>query len=169
MDLESEIMREHSRRQAGKIAGWVGGDPGRFGRLMDLFLHGEYRLAQRAAWSVGICAERRPELIVPWLKLLLAKMKDPGVHDAVRRNGVRILQFAPIPRRLQGTVADLCFRYVASPDAPIAVRAYSMTVLERIAAEEPELKRELRLVVEQILPYSGAGIRSRARKLLKKL
>ncbi len=169
MNLESEIMREHSRRQASKIAEWVGSDSARFEALMKVFLNGERRVTQRAAWSVSICAERHPALAVPWLKEMIRKMQQEGVHDAVIRNGLRIMQFVDIPRRLQGSVADICFGYLASPDAPIAARAFSMTVLERIAAKEPELKRELKLVIEQLLPYSGPGIRARARKILKKM
>jgi hypothetical protein len=167
VELESEILREHSKRQALRIAGWVGKDQERFRHLLGLFLHGDRMTAQRAAWIVGLCAEDHPELVRPYLKQLVARMREPGVHGAVKRNVVRILQTAEIPRELLGTVATLCFGYLGSASEPIAVRAFSMTVLARIAEREPDLKSELRLVIEQHLPYGSPGIRAHARKVLK--
>jgi hypothetical protein len=167
MNLESEILREHSRVQALRLARWVGSDRRRFRKLMSCFLRGDYRITQRSAWVVGICAERHPELVRPYLGKMIARMQEPGVHDAVKRNVIRILQTVDIPRGLLGIVADICFRYLASIDTPIAVKAFSMTVLARIAEREPDLKRELRIVIEQQLLFGGPAICARARKVLK--
>ena len=169
MDIEYEILKEHSRSQADRIVAWIGNDRKRFGRLMDLFLRGDYRTTQRAAMTVGICAERHPALIRPYLRQMVSRMEEPGVHIAVRRNVVRILQAIDIPPGLLGTVATLCFRYLAAKDSPVAVRVFAMTVLARIAKDEPDLGRELRLVIEQQFPYGSGGFCSRARKVLKGL
>jgi hypothetical protein len=85
MDLESEILKEHSRRQAERIASWVGGDRRRLDRLVKLFLSGEYRVTQRAAWPISICADRYPAMIRLYIPQLVRRMQDPGVHDAVKR------------------------------------------------------------------------------------
>jgi hypothetical protein len=167
MDLESEILKEHSRRQAERIASWVGTDRKRLNRLMKLFLTGEYRVTQRAAWPIGICADRHPAMIRPHIPRLVRRMQDPGVHDAVKRNVVRILQTADIPENLLGTVATLCFGYLSDVHAPVAVKCFSMTVLGRITQREPDLGRELRLVIEQQLPFGTAGLRARAKQVLK--
>jgi hypothetical protein len=167
MDLEHEILREHSKRQALKVARWVGNDKKRFKQLMEAFLNGDYRTTQRAAWIISICADRQPDLIGPWLKPMIQRMQDPGVHDAVRRNVLRILKFVEIPRPMQGIVATLCFDYLSSIDAPIAVKSFSLTVLGRMAEKEPDLRRELGLIVRQMLPYGGPAIRSSGKKVLK--
>jgi hypothetical protein len=169
MDLEAEILKEHSRRQADQLARWVGKDRKRLSQLMKLFLTGEHLVAQRAAWVVGICSDRHPEIIRPYLAKMVDRMQEPGVHDAVKRNVVRILQTADIPRDLLGTVASVCFEYLSDPYAPIAVRACSMTVLARIAQQEPDITRELRLVIEQHLPYGTGAFQSRARQVLRQL
>ncbi|MFH1230679.1 MAG: hypothetical protein V1709_04195 [Planctomycetota bacterium] len=169
MDLEAEILREHSKHQAVGIARCIGADRRRFKKLMELFLHGEYRVTQRSAWIVSQCYEQHPCLITPWLPAMLKKMQEPGVHDAVKRNGVRILQCIEIPDSLLGTVVSLCFDYLNSVDAPIAVKAHSMTVLKRIAEREPGLKRELRDSIELMLPYARPAIHARARMVLKRL
>jgi hypothetical protein len=169
MNLESEILKEHSRRNADRIAAWVGRDRKRLGQVTKLLLAGEYVVAQRAAWVVGICSDRHPDLIAPYLSRLVSRMQEPEVHDAVKRNVVRILQTAEIPKHLLGTVASVCFEYLSDPYAPIAVRACSMTVLARIAKQEPDIGKELRLVIEQHLPYGTGAFQSRARQVLKHL
>ncbi|MEW5797498.1 MAG: hypothetical protein AB1728_00700 [Bacteroidota bacterium] len=136
---------------------------------MDLFLNGEYRVVQRASWIVSHCAESHPALISPWLSRMVKKASDQNVHNAVKRNVVRILQFVDIPKKLQGPAANLCFGFLQSVDTPIAVKAFSMTVLANIAAVQPELKRELSIVIEEMVPYGGPGIRSRAKKVLRKI
>ena len=165
-DLEREILDEHSRRQAERIAAWVGKDAARFARLIALLMRGEDPIPQRAAWAVGICAERHPALAVPHLGKMIARMNRAGAHDAVRRNVLRILQDADVPPGLAGRVAETCFRELNAGDAPIAVKVFAMSAIARLAATRPDLARELRLVIGVQLPYSGAGFRACARKVL---
>jgi hypothetical protein len=98
---------------------------------------------------------------------LIAMMKRPGVHPAVKRNTVRLLQTIEIPKSLLGPVTNLCFDFLTSPKETIAVKVFSMTVLARIARQEPDLEKELRLVVAQQLPLAGGAFRSRARHVLR--
>jgi hypothetical protein len=167
MNLEAEILKEHSKRQAVRIASWVGKDKKRFRQLMASFLKGEYRITQRSAWTVNLCADKHPELIRPYLKQMIRRMQEPGVHDAVRRNVIRILQFIEIPEKLLGEVATVCFNYLSSPGEPIAVRVFSMTVLANIVQKQPDLTNELRFVIEQQLSHGSMGFCSRARKVMK--
>jgi hypothetical protein len=135
---------------------------------MEVFLGNDPLLVQRSSWIVSICVETYPGLAAPWLKQLLRRTQDTGVHVAVKRNVVRLLQFVEIPRTLQGKVTNLCFDFLSAIDAPIAVKAFAMTVLANIAEEEPDLKQEIKLVIEEMLPYGSAGIQSRGKKILKR-
>jgi hypothetical protein len=167
--LKARILKEHSKRQTVRITGWIGADPERFRELMELFLHDERVVTQRAAWIIGHCGERHPGLIMPWLGEILKKIQEPGVHDAVPRNMIRFLAGIDIPRKFLGTAVSLCFDYAASPSRPIAVRVHALSVLERAARKEPDLKAELRAVIQQMLPGGGPGLRACARHVLKGL
>ena len=169
MDLEYEILREHSKHQAVRLSNWVGDDKRRFKELMELFLRGEYRVTQRSAWIVSHCYDRHPQLLTPWIPAMAKKMQEPGVHDAVKRNVVRILSGVAIPRSLLGKIVGVCFDYLNSPTEPIAVKVHAMTVLYNAALLEPDLMHEVQWSIEQMLPYVGPAIRSRGRKLLKKI
>jgi hypothetical protein len=100
---------------------------------------------------------------------LLKKMQEPGVHDALKRNVVGILQCCEIPQSQLGAIATLCFEYLNSPNTPTAIRVNAMTVLQRISEREPDLKRELRTSIELMLPFGTGAIWSRARKVMKQL
>jgi len=169
MNLVQTLAKEHSRAQCDRIVKYIGEDPGRFNELVQTFLAGPYRITQRAAWPLRYCVEYHPQLIRPHLKAIIRNLKRPGLHDAVKRNTVRILQFIPIPRSLQGQAAAICFDLFRSPKEPVAVRVFSMSVLARITDDQPELKSELKILIEDQLPYASAGFLSRARKVLKQL
>jgi len=166
MDIRQALMDEHSKRQTMAIVEFIGDDAQRFAELMKLFFAGEYRLTQRAAWPMNYCAERRPELIHPYLPKLLDCLERDEVHDAVKRNVVRLLQYIEIPRRLMGKVYALCVDLVNDAYEPVAARAFALTVAARIAKSEPDLMNELRLIVRKHLPHTTAAFQKRAREIL---
>ncbi|MDE3056534.1 MAG: hypothetical protein KGJ59_01070 [Bacteroidota bacterium] len=169
MNLKTEILGDHSKSHVQKIVRWIGSDKKRFTQLMELFLRGEYRVTQRAAWIISHCAELHPELIKPWLKRMIEKTKERGVHDAVPRNVLRIVLRTEIPVKLLGAVTTLCFDLLSIPASPIAVKAYAMTILQKIVRREPELKNELLAIIEQMLPHMGPALKVRSREMMKGL
>lgn len=168
MDLLKAIEKEHSKTQCEKVVRYVGNDKGRFAELMQLFLKGEYRTTQRAAWPMSICVENHPELITPYFKQIVPLLQKPGLHGAVVRNIVRLLQYVDIPKRYHGQVMSCCFDFVADHETAPAIKAFSLTILENLSAVYPDIKPELKLVIEERWPHETAAFRSRAKKILKK-
>ncbi len=164
-----DIPITYVRTDAQKIVRWVGDNEKRFAELMNMFFSADDRTALRCIWIISMCAEEHPAIIRPWLSKLVKLAGKKDVHDSVKRNIIRTLQFVNIPRSLQGRVANLCFGFLQDVKELPAVRAFSMTVLANIAEQEPDLKQEIKLVIEQMLPYGSAGILSRGRKVLKRL
>jgi|SRR5688572_23017175 hypothetical protein len=169
MDLRREILKEHSKRQAHKVADYVRDNTKRFEDLVNVYLAGPYRVTQRSAWPLSLCVENHPELIKPHLKKVLDHLTHPDIHDSVKRNTMRLLQFVDIPKRFHGRVASTCFDYLQSNQEPVAVKVFSMAVLARIIEDQPDLKNELIIILEDQFPFATAAFRSRAKKVLKKL
>ena len=63
MNLQEEILKEHSKAQCLKIVQWVGNSQQHFDELFHLFLTGDYRVTQRAAWPLSYCVEANPSFI----------------------------------------------------------------------------------------------------------
>lgn len=167
MNLKETILEEHSKKQTARIVAYIGDDKKRFAELMDLFFGNEYRVTQRAAWAVSNCAENHPELIRPYLKKIVVNLEKPDLHDAVKRNSLRLLQFIDVPSSVQGRLVDRCFNYIVSVDEPIAIKAFALTVVQRICEKEPDLKQELVLVARDLSEHSESpAIRSRCKNIL---
>lgn len=168
MDLRAEILRDFSKPHTLKITNYIGDDPDRFSELMTLFLGQEYRVTQRAAWVVSHCCDKHPNLLLPFLEKIIANLAN-DIPVAVKRNTVRVLQSVDVPEELMGPLADHCFRYLADAKETIAVKVFAMTILANIAKKFPDLKGELRLMIEDQLPLGSAGFVNRGMKILEVL
>ncbi len=168
MDLREALLEEHSKAQTLRIVEHIGGSRKRFGELMNLLFSNEKVVAERAAWVVGHAAEARPQLVRPYLTRLLQNLRHP-VHDAVKRNTLRLVQEAELTEEQMGLAPDLCFAFAPDPAEPAAVRAYALTICHRICQVEPGFADELRLTIETCFRSSPAAVRSRAKKILKAL
>lgn len=167
--LTEALLAEHSKAQIMRIVHWIGADADRLAALMDIFLGDEYRLTQRSAWAVRYVGEKHPGLITPYYPVLLEAIDRKPVHDAVKRNTLNVFESVEIPAKYYDTLADHCFQYLADPKEPIAIRCASMTVLDKICRNIPELKGELRLLLEEQLEFESAGFRSRAKRILQRI
>jgi hypothetical protein len=167
MDLHQLLRSEHSKKQTDRIVRYIGDDAARFAVLMELFFKGEYRITQRAAWPLSYCVRAHPALIGPYFKPLLDNLARKDIHVAVTRNTVRLLQDVDIPKRYHGRVMSTCFDFIQSPETPIAVKAFSLTILANLSAQYPEIRAELRLIIEEQWEHATPAFRSRAKKILK--
>ncbi|MEO6357139.1 MAG: hypothetical protein ABIU77_27325 [Ferruginibacter sp.] len=167
MQLKEEILKEHSKEQCHKIVQWVGKSQQRFDELFALFLQGEYRITQRASWPLSYCVEAHPAFMKNNFESLLNNLQRPGLHDAIKRNTIRLLQYVDIPEKFQGKVMDICFAYVAAPTEAVAIKAFSLTVLGNLAKIYPEILPEIKLLIEEQLPHQTAAFKSRAKHFLQ--
>jgi hypothetical protein len=126
----------------------------------------DYRLAQRAAWSVSWAARKHPDMVKPYMKELVEVLERKDLHDAVIRNSLRVLQDVEIPKRFHGKVMNACFAFLNDPGIPVAFKAFSLTILYRLAKLYPEISRELKLVIEENWDHETAAFRSRGRRIL---
>jgi hypothetical protein len=162
-------MKEHNVKHAKLVAAYASKSVSNFRELMDCFLSNEYRLAQRAAWAVSYTAKTNSELLIPYIPTLVQQLNKTGVHNAVIRNSLRVLQELEIPAEVHGELMNSCFSFIENPATPIAFKAFSLTILHRLTLLYPELKNELKLIIEDRMDEETAAFRSRGRKILKAL
>lgn len=166
MNIKDQLLKEHSKAAALQIAAYAATSRKHFAELMRCFSSPEYRLAQRAAWSVSLAARQAPKLIVPHIKSLVDALTRAGVHPAVVRNAVRILQQSHIPEAYHGRLMHACFGFVEAADTPVAIKAFSLTTLYNLSKIYPEIKEELKLIINDKWEGETPGFRSRGRKIL---
>jgi hypothetical protein len=167
MKLRETILKPHSKASCDRIVKWIGDDQKRFDELFALSLDDEFKVSQWAGWPLSYCVQKHPKLIKKHFRELLKNVERKGIHEAVKRNTVRLLQYADIPGKFHGEVMDLCFRYISSPTEAVAVKAFSITVLQNLARQYPEIINEIKLVIEERWDYETVAFKTRAKKLLK--
>jgi hypothetical protein len=168
MDLRNALLKEHSRKQTDQIVKYIGDDPKKFNQLILLFLSSEEIIPQRASWVLSYCIEKYPALITPYLKKIISNLNNP-VHDAVKRNTIRLLQHIQIPKSLYGITADICFKLLTNNKEPVAIKVFSMSVLHILSKEIPELQKELQLIIEDQLEYQSPAFTNRGKKIISSM
>lgn len=167
MNLEEQILSAHSKANTDLIVNHIGDDPDKFANLMALFFRGSYRLTQRTAWAVSGCVHHHPQLIYPHLRQFIDKLEDQDIHDGVKRNSLKVLEAIDVPLAYYGKLISLCFNFLENKKEPVAVKVFAMSILFKLTRNEADLQRELRVLIEDQLPYASAGFKSRGSKILK--
>ncbi|MEQ8624570.1 MAG: hypothetical protein RJQ00_06945 [Vicingaceae bacterium] len=170
MNIQKQLLVEHSKANAKKIAKYIGESKWRLAELMDCFFCNHYRVNQRSAMVVSEIFDKNPRLLEPFKKKIILQLIEEELEVAVKRNSIRILQFQKIPEELTAPLFDCCLKFLRDTKEPIAIKAFSMTVLFNICKRFPELKSELIPILEgELNQNESKGIQSRGKKVLKQL
>lgn len=171
MDLRTAILSENSKTNIVRLSSWAGRDRVRIGELVQLFLSEDYKVVQRAAWILSEVAMQAEEEIRPYIGALLGRCRDSGIPVAVKRNVTRILQRIAIPEEHHAAAMNLCFELLADPRETVAVRCFSMGILAGLCSPYPELKQELRSLIESALEQEELtpAFRNKSGKVLRQL
>jgi len=152
------------------IVHYVGKDTELFRELIDLMLNEPTPIPQRASWAMTTIADKEPWMIEPFLEKLIDLMPNFSFkHPSITRCLLRTLSKIEPPNNKLGELFDLCNNYLTDSKQPAAIRVFAMQVLFNISEKEPELKPELKLIIESNLDNGSTGYANRAGKLLKKL
>jgi len=169
MDLRATILSGHSKSVCDQIVAWIGNKPSRFDQLVQLFLSDNPVVVQRSAWPLSEAVRLHPPLVQQHLGTILAYIHQPGLHEAVKRNGIRLLQYIIIPEDYHGIIMHQCFDFLVSPAEKPAIKAYSLTVLQNFCKQYPEIRQELKTIIEDRWELETPAFHARAKKILKEI
>lgn len=173
MNIFHQLEKEHSKENSLSIVSYIGNNAERFHELMNCFFSEteDYRVPQRAAHALSLTFDKQPDLILPYREKLIQNLTNPELKSSLKRNILRILQCTEIQEDWMGGLYDNCFGFLGNPKEEIAIRAFAMVVLYNISNHFPELKPELKAMIESVLeePQVSPGVRSKSNHILKKL
>ena len=138
--------------------------------LVTLSLGDEHPFAMRAARIVSICCQGYPELLTPFRRKIIRQISRVKNEGALRC----ILKiYAEVPMTFTTTeesvLTNLCFDYLTSQNAAIAIKVFSMEILYRLTSKIPEIGLELYYIIENQMPFASAGYKSKGQKIMKAL
>lgn len=167
MNITKALLEEHSKYQTMKIVNYIGTSPSRFSDLMQIMAGSDKLLVQRAAWVMTHCIELHPALLQDEHYALMIRALKKALHDAVKRNILRSLQFVKIPEAWQGYFYSMSADMAIAAREPVAVRIFALQVMFNIGSGIPELRNELWELLSDLKDHERAGMRSRVRRLMK--
>jgi len=170
-ELQKMINGMMSMQEAEWVAASAGENPVLFRKLLDYSFNPEKKLAFRASWTLSKVIDKFPELINPYLPRLMENLNGLD-NESTHRSFLRIISMSDlnqVSQQHQGILADHCFKALNSGFSAIAIKAYSMEILYRLALIYPELAHELAASINMLQGEGSAGVIARGRIVLKKL
>lgn len=139
--------------------------------LIDFSFSADNKLSSKASWSLSKVYDKHPETLTAFIPVIIGSL-DRIENEGVRRSFMKIISLSDITvvtRKNQGILADYCFRMLRSGFSSIAVKAYSMEIIYRLAQIYPELTGELAETINLLQDEKSAGILAKGRIILKRL
>jgi 8-oxo-dGTP diphosphatase len=171
LELQSVINNMMSMQEAEWMAISAIENPAVFLKLLEYSHSDDRKLAFRASWTLTKVCDKFPEIIDPYLSEIVDAL--PGFdNEGVQRCFLRILSLSDLKKitdSQHGILADYCFTLLNSGFSAIAIKAYSMEILYRLALIYPELANELSTSIRILMEDGSAGILARGTIILKKL
>jgi hypothetical protein len=162
-------LPDSSRALVDLTANMVYDEPSLLKPLIEVSWLNQDPWSNRASRVVSVCCCRYPELLKPYPASIIQKFTTLN-SEGVIRNYLKI--FAEVPVKLtdkyKSILLNLCFDYLTKSYA-VAIKVYSMEILYNLSDEIPDIKGELYNLIEEQLPESSPGFRSRGGKILKRL
>lgn len=134
--------------------------------LMQVVFDDTQPIFWRAAYVMDQINDQLPQLIHPYYHQILEALFETK-NQSKRRHYLRVLSSYPVEAENAGRLFDYCLETFSDQATAIAVRVHALQILYLISQLEPDLKAELRLIVQQELERDpSAGIRSRGKRIL---
>ena len=170
-DLQVIVNNMLSSKEAEWVATSAIENPSIFIKLFEFSYSSDKKLAFRASWTLTKVCDKFPELIYPYLPKIVETLATID-NESTLRSFLRILSLTDLEKinaRQHGLLADFSFNILNSGFSAIAVKAYSMEILYKLALLYPELGNELSASIRILMEDGSAGIKARGQLIIRKL
>ncbi len=170
---EIETLIEHLNSKASKpetvsFSKYIIQHPYLINELYHLIFRTKIKGQWRAAWLFEHIFLENKDLIAPYIEDMIKRFPELK-KDGIKRHFSKILAFSDINDLLNGEIINTCFDWIIAEETPVAVKANCMHILYNATKKYPELKPELKMILEEQFHNNSAGFKSRAKKILKEI
>lgn len=124
--------------------------------------------AMRFLWMIGGLVEFDPERVAPAVPYFFSKQHTIKVPN-YDRSLAKFCWLAGIPEEIEGEVVDALFQWILDPKVITTTKTFAVQALYNQTQKYPDLKNELRIVIEDQLDKNGSSFEKRAGKILAEL
>ena len=167
-ELTEKIEQCNSKQAVLMLGSYIANNPDFIDHILLLMREMNKPKHWKAAWVFDHVYQEDKGLILPYIDTLITLFKESKSQSVLRICG-KLLTFHPVTDKLDGDFINVCFDMLISPNVAVAIKVHAMQLVFNISEVYPELKPELKIVIQEQIPNNTAGFKSRANKLLKKL
>jgi hypothetical protein len=167
-DIKTQLLSELSRANVDYTIAALGNDPSYFRELMNFIVNEADPLPMRASWVAEGISEKYPEMIQPYIGMLIRNLRR-FTHPGTCRNVLKILSRTEIRDTYHGILLDICFDWLPKEERTVAEKVFCMQIIANHLKFYPELTNEFFELIDDQIPKNSPGFASRARLIRKEL
>lgn len=168
-DIE-DLLFDSYRRTIDNCVNYVINNPQKIDDVLKIAFSDNKKLASRAARVVYYVSNAKPSIIIPYYSQLLNNIQYLN-NESVKSSILRTFLDLDLPDNDEqiGILANICLDIMDNPVEKAALKVYAIDILYSISTIYPELKRELKLIIENHFENCKPSFYARAKMILNKL
>ncbi|WP_430932756.1 hypothetical protein [Saccharicrinis sp. 156] len=167
-EIREKVLNCRSKQDALLLSSFIVKNPVFIEELFVLMRNYKNKKYWLAAWVLDHVFEESPELLLPYMDPMI-ELFQTTKSGSIQRIVGKLLSFNDITDKVDGSFVNICFDMLTSQTIPVAVKVHAMQLVYNISTKFPELKPELKLVIQEQIPNNTVAFAARAKRLLKKL
>ncbi len=170
-EIQKMIYSMTGTQEADWLAATAPDNPSLVLKLLDYSYSEDKKFSFCASWTLSKIFDKNPEIIAPFIPGMIEKLNSLN-NDSVQRSFLKIISIIDITQmslKHHGILVDYCFKALNSGVSAVAIKAYSMEILYKLALLYPELANELSASINILSGEASAGIIARGKIILGKL
>jgi hypothetical protein len=129
---------------------------------------GAILLNYRVSWVISHCGINFPTLFTTQvIDTVLNPIHNKQQHSGYTRNVIRACQDLNFANNINANLVNTVFDVACNNSETIAARAFAITTIEHIGKYEPDILRELVLLLNPTLAYMPRSVKYRAQKAMQ--
>lgn len=171
MDYAKQLGGREWRSAVDRVIKHIEKDPARLPDLVATLRHEKEGVVMRAAMALADIGRAHPGWLRPYHQEMIRLLRADPI-DATNRCLFRYfaeLPFEDIDPAIEGDLLDVAFARGSNPHRTVTIRIWGLQIVANYAERYPELKDELRGVIEGQIDTAPAGFKSRGGKILAAL
>jgi hypothetical protein len=166
-DFQNTILKARSKLSITQIALLALEDETKLDLLLQNIRSENERLFYISSWALSDISEIYNEILFDKVLYIVETINNSS-HQGLKRNLMKVIQLVAIPEDLEFKIGEMCLCFLKKRDETIAVKAYSVTVLENLLSKNIVFNEEVLFELEKQMIYSTPAFHARAKKYLKK-
>lgn len=131
-------------------------------------LHYPRPISMRFIWLIGHLCDVNPSAVSPAVNFFF-KERNKVNFPNYDRSLAKMANLCEIPKESEAEIIDLLFCWILNPKIIVTTKNYSLEALLKISKDHPELKNEIRIVIEDQVKKNSISFEKHAGKILVKL